>query len=104
MQRTLKAAEAERNDQADRVSELTTQNSSLQAAKRKAEQLLSTLQVGEYFIIVVYNPLLWLQQEEYDEMEGESKENAEKLRKSLEQVSEQTSQRCFVVWIKNVFV
>ena len=66
----MKAAETERNDQADRVSELTAQNSSLQAAKRKAEQMFSTLQ------------------EEYDEMEGESKDNAEKLRKSLEQVCE----------------
>ena len=46
VQRSLKAAEAERNDQADRVSELTAQNSSLQAAKRKAEQQYSTLQVS----------------------------------------------------------
>ena len=50
MQRTLKAAEAERNDQADRVNELTAQNSSLQAAKRKAEQMYSTLQVGNIFM------------------------------------------------------
>jgi len=45
VQRALKAADAERNDQADRVNELTAQNSSLQGAKRKAEQMFSTLQV-----------------------------------------------------------
>lgn len=81
----MKAAEAERNDQADRVSELTAQNSSLQAAKRKAEQLFSTLQVSQS-LCTIYNTLLWSLQEEYDEMEGESKDNAEKLRKGLEQV------------------
>lgn len=88
MQRTLKAAEAERNDQSDRVSELTAQNSSLQAAKRKAEQLFSTLQVSVACSFIQHALLLCWLQEEYDEMEGESKENAEKLRKSLEQVCE----------------
>ena len=53
VQRSLKAAEAERNDQSDRVSELTAQNSSLQAAKRKAEQQYSTLQVSVVCVLVI---------------------------------------------------
>ena len=50
------------------MNELTSQKSSLQSAKRKAEQTLSTLQ------------------EEYEEMETESRNNAERLRKATEQV------------------
>lgn len=59
--------DAERTEAQDRVGDLTSQKSSLQVGKRKAEQQLSTLQ------------------EEYEEMETESRDNAEKLRKALEQ-------------------
>lgn len=51
----------------DRVQELQASTSSLQTAKRKAEQSLATLQ------------------EEYEELEGEAHENADKLRKAMEQ-------------------
>ena len=49
------------------MQELQTSTSSLQSAKRKAEQTLASLQ------------------EEYEEMESESHENNEKLRKMMEQ-------------------
>ena len=49
------------------MSELTTSTSSLQAAKRKAEQQLTNLQ------------------EEYEDMETEAKENGDNLRKAMEQ-------------------
>lgn len=68
VQRQLKSIDAERTEAQDRVSDLTTQKTTIQAGKRKAEQQLSTLQ------------------EEYEEMETESRDNAEKLRKALEQV------------------
>ena len=51
------------------MSELTASSSSLQSSKRKAEQQLATMQ------------------EEFEEMESESRENAEKLRKAMEQNS-----------------
>ena len=53
----------------ERVQELQTSTSSLNTAKRKAEQTLATLQ------------------EEYEELEGEAHENTEKLRKATEQNS-----------------
>lgn len=49
------------------MQELLASTSTLQAAKRKAEQNLATLQ------------------EEFEEMEGEVQENGEKLRKTVEQ-------------------
>ena len=66
-QRALKASDAEKTDAQDRVNELTSSTSSLQSAKRKAEQQLATLQ------------------EEYEDMETEARENGEKLRKAMEQ-------------------
>ena len=69
LQRTLKNCDAEKTDAQDRVSELTASSSTLQTAKRKAEQQLATLQ------------------EEYEEMEGEARESGEKLRKAMEQNS-----------------
>ncbi len=49
------------------MQELLASTTTLQAAKRKAEQNLATLQ------------------EEHEEMEGEVQENSEKLRKAVEQ-------------------
>lgn len=49
------------------MQELQTSTSTLQSAKRKAEQSLATLQ------------------EEYEELESEAQENGEKLRKTVEQ-------------------
>lgn len=49
------------------MSELTSSTASLQSARRKAEQQLATLQ------------------EEYEDIETEAKDNAEKLRKAMEQ-------------------
>ncbi len=49
------------------MSELTSSTTTLQSAKRKAEQQLTTLQ------------------EEYEDTETEARENGEKLRKAMEQ-------------------
>ena len=68
IQRQLKTSESDKADAQDRVNELTTQKNSLQSAKYKAEQTLTILQ------------------EEYEEMETESRNNTEKLRKATEQV------------------
>lgn len=68
--------DAERTEAQERVGDLTSQKSSLQAGKRKAEQQLSTLQ------------------EEYEEMETESRDNAEKLRKAMEQARSLQHPRC----------
>ena len=67
-QRQFKSADAERTEAQDKVNDLQSQKNSLTASKRKADQQLSSLQ------------------DEYEETETESKENAEKLRKALEQV------------------
>ena len=67
VQRALRTSDAEKTEAQERVTELSTTNSSLQSGKRKAEQLLATLQ------------------EEYEEMEMEAKENGDKLRKTMEQ-------------------
>lgn len=56
------------------MQELQVSSGSLQAAKRKAEQALATLQ------------------EEYDELETESHENGEKLKKAVEQNSRMQSE------------
>ena len=56
------------------MQELQSSTSSLQAAKRKAEQGLATLQ------------------EEYEELEGEAHENGEKLKKAVEQNSRMQSE------------
>ena len=74
-QRALKASDAEKNDAQDRVNELTTSTSSLQSAKRKAEQQLATLQ------------------EEYEDIETEARENGEKLRKAMEQNARMQSEQ-----------
>lgn len=68
MQRQFKSADAERVELQDRLNELQSLKESLQTGKRKAEQQLSSLQ------------------EEFEEMEGENRDNAEKLRKAMEQV------------------
>lgn len=68
LQRQYKAADTERNEANDKLTELQGQKNGLQASKRKAEQQLTALQ------------------EEYEEMETESRENADKLRKATEQV------------------
>lgn len=67
LNRALKTSDAEKNEAQDRVNELQTSTTSLQSAKRKAEQQLATLQ------------------EEYEDMESEARENGEKLRKAMEQ-------------------
>lgn len=67
LQRSLKTSDAEKNDAQDRVSELTASTSSLQAAKRKAEQQLASLQ------------------EENEDLEGEAKDKGERLQKVTEQ-------------------
>ena len=68
MQRQLKTIDAERTESQERAAELQSAKDSLQAGKRKAEQQLTTLQ------------------EEYEEIETENRENAERLRKTMEQV------------------
>ena len=45
-QRSLRTCDAEKTEAQERVSELTSTNSSLQSSKRKADQQLATLQVG----------------------------------------------------------
>ena len=45
IQRSLRTCDAEKSEAQERVTELSTSNSSLQSAKRKAEQQLATLQV-----------------------------------------------------------
>ena len=67
IQRALRSSDAEKVEAQDRVSELTTSTSSLQSAKRKADQELVTLK------------------DELEDLESESTQNAEKLRKALEQ-------------------
>ena len=69
MQRQYKSADAERTEAQDRLTDLQNQKNSLLAAKRKSEQQFATLQ------------------EEYEEIETDSRENADKLRKALEQVN-----------------
>ena len=64
----MKTIDAERTESQERLVELQSAKDSLQAGKRKAEQQLTTLQ------------------EEYEEIETENRENAERLRKSMEQV------------------
>lgn len=64
----MKTIDAERTESQERLAELQSAKDSLQAGKRKAEQQLTTLQ------------------EEYEEIETENRENAERLRKSMEQV------------------
>ena len=64
----MKTIDAERTECQERLAELQSAKDSLQAGKRKAEQQLTTLQ------------------EEYEEIETENRENAERLRKSMEQV------------------
>ena len=66
-QRNLKNSDAEKNEANDRVGELTTKVSSVEAARRKAEQQVTMLQ------------------EELDEHEAETKDNADKLRAAMEQ-------------------
>ena len=68
-QRLYKNSEAERNESSDRVLELSSKVTSLEAAKRKADQQIHSLQ------------------EEFDEAESENRENSEKLKNSLEQVA-----------------
>ena len=67
MQRSLRNCEAEKTDAQDRLSELTASNTSLQSNKRKLDQQLATLR------------------EEFEDLEGESKENSEKLHRAVEQ-------------------
>ena len=66
-QRNLKNSDAERNEATDRVGELVAKVSSLESARRKAEQQVTMLQ------------------EELDEHEAETKDNADKLRHAMEQ-------------------
>lgn len=64
----MKTIDAERTESQERAAELQSAKDSLQAGKRKAEQQLTTLQ------------------EEYEEIETENRENADRLRKTMEQV------------------
>ena len=66
-QRNLKNSDAEKNEANDRVAEMTSKVSSVETARRKAEQQVTLLQ------------------EELDEHEAETKDNADKLRHAMEQ-------------------
>lgn len=66
-QRNLKNSDSEKNEANDRVSELSAKVSSVEAARRKAEQQVTMLQ------------------EELDEHEAETKDNADKLKSAMEQ-------------------
>lgn len=66
-QRNLKNSDVEKNEATDRVAELVAKVSSLESARRKAEQQVTMLQ------------------EELDEHEAETKDNVDKLRHSMEQ-------------------
>lgn len=69
LQRSFRTSESEKVEAQDRVQELQTSTNSLSAAKRKAEQSLTTLQ------------------EEYEELESDASETGENLKKAAEQNS-----------------
>lgn len=72
--RNLRTSDTEKTEAQDRVAELTTANSSIQAAKRKADQHVASLQ------------------EENEDLESEAKEKGEKLQKVTDQSNRMQSE------------